>query len=143
MTAGDEEALSWEGDSDSSHVSPPTAKTTRTKDVAPAPTAPLSAVEASGPSSVLLVSYGILGGMYLLYTVGWLVTVLGDNRKPYADVLTEVMYQSGEYLAIASPALWFGTALLFTRGRKPISRLLVLVLGLLLVIPWPFVLLGA
>jgi len=53
-----------------------------------------------------------------------------------------VMYQVGEYLAIASPAIWFLTVLALTRKSKPIVRLLLLVLGVFLLIPWPFVLLG-
>jgi len=142
MSGDDDEALTWGGATDPSHVGSPVDKKAKkpTVDAAPAPEAP---VATQGPSSVLLISYGILGGMYLLYTVGWLVTVFNDHRKPFADAVTEVMYQVGEYLAIASPAIWFLSALALTRRSKPIVRLLVLVLGLFLLIPWPFVLLGA
>jgi hypothetical protein len=134
MSADDDKALTWDDASDPSHVVGPVTKTPKAE---PAPAA------KQGPSSFLLISYGILGGMYLLYTVGWLVTTFNDNRKPFTDVLTEVMYQVGEYLAIASPAIWFLTVLALTRRSKPVVRLLVLVLGLFLLIPWPFVLLGA
>ena len=140
MSAEDDRALTWDETSDPSHVAGPVATAPKPKkavDPAPAP------VVKDGPSSFLLISYGILGGMYLLYTVGWLVTVFNDNRKPFAAALTELMYQVGEYLAIASPALLFLTVLVLTRGRKPLIRLLLLILGLFLVIPWPFVLLGA
>jgi hypothetical protein len=142
MSAEDDEALTWDGDRDPSHVGSPWEKKAKKPKVDAVPTSE-APVAKQGPSSFLLISYGILGGMYLLYTVGWLVTTFNDNRPPFAEVVTEVMYQVGEYLAIASPAIWFLTVLALTRRSKPIVRLLVLVLGLFLLIPWPFVLLGA
>lgn len=137
MSADDDEALTWDGTSDPSHVENPAEKPAAAVADKPAP------VEKAGPSSFLLITYGILGGMYLLYTVGWLLSVFNDNRTPFAEPLTEFMYQVGEYLAIGAPALWFVTALVLSRGRKPIVRLLAIIAGLLVVIPWPFVLLGA
>jgi hypothetical protein len=53
------------------------------------------------------------------------------------------MYQFGEFLAIVSPLVWFATVLLLTRDSKPISRLLWLLLGVVVLIPWPFLLSGA
>ena len=138
MTAEEDKALSWDGDDAPS----PSA----TKPAKPAARATAKVAERLGqqaPSSALLILYGILGGVYLIYTIGWVVSVFNDNRKPFDDFLTEFMYQLGEYMAIASPALWFVTALVLTRGRKPIVRLLALLLGVVVVIPWPFVLLGA
>lgn len=145
MSADDDEALTWDGTSDPSHVESPAEKAAAAeKPAADKPAADKPAPLAKeGLSSVLLITYGILGGMYLLYTVGWLLSVFNDNRTAFADPLTEVMYQTGEYLAIGAPALWFITALVLSRGRKPIVRLLAIVAGLLVVIPWPFVLLGA
>ena len=139
MSAEDDEALTWGGTADPSHDAGPATKKPKV-DAAPA-TATKAAKQ--GPSSFLLISYGILVGVYLLYTVGWIVTMVTDNRKPFAGAVTEVMYQAGEYLAIASPAVWFLTVLALTRRSKPIVRLLLLVLGVFLLIPWPFVLLGA
>ncbi len=136
MTAEEEKALSWDGDD-----APPPPSATK-----PAARATAKVAERLGqqaPSSALLILYGILGGVYLIYTIGWVVSVFNDNRKPFDDFLTEFMYQLGEYMAIASPVLWFVTALVLTRGRKPIVRLLALLLGVVVVIPWPFVLLGA
>jgi hypothetical protein len=47
------------------------------------------------------------------------------------------MYQFGEFLAIASPALWFGAVFLLTRGRAPLVTVLWLVIGLVVLVPWP------
>lgn len=138
MTAEDDKALSWDGDDD---VAVKSARPSTTNSVATAESTDNTKTASSG--SFLLISYGILGGVYLIYTIGWVVSVFNDNRKPFDDFLTEFMYQLGEYIAIASPVLWFVTALVLTRGRKPIVRLLALLLGVVVVIPWPFVLLGA
>jgi hypothetical protein len=93
-------------------------------------------------SSFLLVTYGILAGGYLLYSIGWIVAV---GRSTFMDpnILGEIMFQFGEFLAIVSPLLWFGAVFILTRNNKAIVRLLWLLLGLVLLVPWPFVLGGA
>jgi hypothetical protein len=142
----DEDALSWHGDSDPTLVTgkksaPAASSASGSK---PAKTAAKEAVVHEKPhtSSFLLVSYGILAGAYLLYTVGWVVAITNNGRVPTDSVLTEIMTVSGEYLAIASGALWFAGVFLLTRHSKAIVRLLWLLAGLLLLIPWPFVLIG-
>ena len=128
--APDDDALAWAGDE-------PVAEPTPTRRVE------VAAPEAkpSMPAPVL-VTYGILAGVYLIYTIGWVITVQRYNAitPGSVDVLSAVMFQLGEFLAIASPALWFAAALLLTRSRKPVVRLLVLLAGLVAVLPWPFVL---
>lgn len=139
----DEEALAWAGETDPSHVDGPA--------VAPPITGPatppvLDALE--GPAdpkpipAALLVTYGILAGVYLIYTIGWVTTVVRYQavRIPFTDPLSEIMFQLGEFLAIASPALWFAAVFLLSRGRKPLVRLLWILVGLIAVLPWPFVL---
>lgn len=126
----DEAALSWAGDD--APGPQPTAK---------APVAPPAEARPTIPA-MLLITYGVIAGILLIYTIGW-VTVVVTSGYTAPDLLGEIMWQLGEFLAIASPALWFVTVLLLTRGRKPLVRLLLLVLGLLVVIPWPFILGGA
>ena len=131
-TDSDEEALAWAGD-EAPVTAPPVAEPVT---VAPDAKQPMPAF--------LLVTYGILAGAYLLYAVGWLFSVqrLNEVRAPSGEILSEIMFQLGEFLAIASPLLWFGAAFVLTRGRKPVFRLLLLLAGLIAVLPWPF-LLGA
>ena len=95
--------------------------------------------EPAPTSSFLLVTYGILGGVYALYAVGWITTVL-RNSISFPDLLSEIMYQLGEFLAIASAPVWFAAVFVFTRNSKPLVRLLWLLLGLILLVPVPFVL---
>jgi len=132
----DDAAITWAGDSDPSLVA---SKVTAT----PEPVV-LEAVDGEAKESMpsfLLVAYGVLGGAYLLYTVGWLVALQRWDavRGPSADLLTEAMTQIGFVLAMAAPLLWFITTWVLTRSRKPVIRLLWILIGLIVVLPWPFV----
>ena len=129
----DDDALSWAGDRDSTHVesgavAPEVIVVELPPEDAPPPT-----------SSLLLIVYGVLAGVYLLYTLGWITSVVRTTLPVY-DLLAGIMYQFGQFLAIASPALWLAAAVLLTRNRKPVVRLLWVVLGLVVVAPWPFLL---
>jgi hypothetical protein len=140
MTADpDEEATTWAGDTDPSHVAAPEPK-------APAQAVVGNDVKPAMPAA-LLITYGVLGGAYLLYTAGWFASVVRLNavRASSGDALSEIMFQLGEFLAIASPLFWFGAVFLLTRGRKMrgrkvIVRLLWLLAGILVLLPWPFIL---
>ncbi len=132
----DEDALAWAGDDDPSlETEAPVSRLTVDSD---AETAPVS----RQTPGVLLVTYGVLGGIYLIYTFGWLLSLQRfiGIRNVSADPLTEIMFQFGAFLALASPALWFGAIFLLTRGQKPLSRLAWLLVGLIAVLPWPFIL---
>jgi hypothetical protein len=128
----DDDALSWGGESDPTHVDAP-AEVRATAETAPA--------AGSSTSSVMLVVYGVFAGAYLLYLVGWILAVQRDTIT-LPTLFGEIMYQFGEFLAIASPVVWFGAVLLLTSSAKPLARLTWLVVGLLLVAPWPFILGG-
>lgn len=82
---------------------------------------------------------GLLAGVYLAYSVGWILAV-GTLQLQGATLLIEVMYQFGEFLAIVACALWFGAVMAFTRGGRPAVRLGWLALGALVLVPWPFLL---
>jgi hypothetical protein len=133
-----DDALSWAGETDPSHVAgPPVAEKPE----------PKTAVVVDPPSkpptsAIVLVTYGILAGAYLIYTIGWVVSVqrLNAVQTVSSEVLNAIMFGLGEILAMASPAIWFGATFLLTRGRKPVARLLWILVGLVAVLPWPFVL---
>jgi hypothetical protein len=150
----DDEALTWAGGRDPSHYETPEAKppkppkpgktprakpksTDVTVDTDGAADADDEAEQAPVTSSAALISFGILGGIYLLYTVGWFVSW---QRLPYAgsDQLELTAFRIQQVLAILAPPLWFVLTLLFTRDRKPAVRLIWLLIGALLLIPWSF-----
>lgn len=132
----DEDALAWAGDDDPSlETEAPASRLTVDSD------AQTAGVARQTPG-VLLVTYGVLGGIYLIYTFGWLLSLQRfiGIRNISADPLTEIMFQFGAFLALASPPLWFGAIFLLTRGQKPLSRLAWLLVGLIAILPWPFIL---
>ena len=142
MTAADDddsEALAWAGDESLT----PEPKPSVGLDL------PTGALEdgdsaetdtASKPMpAALLVTYGVLAGIYLIYVFGWIISVT-RSTVAQSDLLAEIMYQFGEFLAIASPAIWFFSVLYLTRGRRSIIRMMLLLAGLIATIPWPLVL---
>jgi hypothetical protein len=154
----DDEALRWDGERDASLASganPATLskraqkKAARTPaadepatdhdDIADADDSTEPGAQPAPTSSFLLVSYGILAGAFALYVVGWFTAV---RRSTYVDPdpLANAMFQLGEVLAVVAPLVWFGTVFLLTRTSKPIVRLLWLLLGLVVLVPVPFVL---
>ena len=92
---------------------------------------------AAPMSSVALVGLGILGGAYLLYTVGWFVAV-GRIQFSGLDPLAGFMFALGTWLAVAAPAVWFATSYWLTRGRPRLRRTW-LILGAVLLAPLPFI----
>lgn len=93
-------------------------------------------------SNATLVTLGIIGGAYLLFTIGWIVG--GLRLQGTAQFLVSpVGYRVSFWLAVLAPALWFGTTYLLTRASKAWVRIVWLVGGLALLVPWPFVMVGA
>lgn len=126
----DEEALSWSGETDPTHVAAPAPK-------AAAQGAGEVAGKAQNPA--VLIVFGILAGVYLLYAIGWGVHAF-THSVPVAGVFPIIMYQFGEFLSIASPFLWAGAVWLLL--KNPGWRLLWLFVGALVLAPWPFILGG-
>lgn len=92
--------------------------------------------------TVSLVALGVLGGVYLLFAIGWLIGGLRLQGR-YQVLVTDAMYQGALWLATAAPLIWFATTLFATRTSRPWVRWLWLVFGALLLIPWPFLMIGA
>ncbi len=129
----DDEALRWGDESDPTHVDAPVLEN-------PTDDAPF---EEAGTSSALLVTLGVFGGVFLLFTVGWIIGVQ-RSTVPSTGVFFTFMYRLGQILAIAAPAGWFIGVLVLARERRAGVRLLWLLLGVVLLAPWPFILgLGA
>lgn len=126
----DTDALSWAGDDPDREDVPRPRRPSATTAM------PGAAAERRPTPAALLIVYGVLVGLAAIWTVGWIITV-SRSTVTLPTLLSEFMYQFGEFLAIASPALWFGAVFLLTRGRKPIVTVLWLVIGLVVLVPWP------
>lgn len=153
MTSDADDALSWDGDDDLPAQKP---------DPAPALPRGWKAVgrdaesvgriedhgtvtppdEPSPLSTPMLVLVGIVGGVYLLYTVGWIIG--GMNLQASALFLVPtIMYQIAVWAAVLAPALWFAAVWLLTRRSAGWVRVLGFLAGVALLVPWPFVMTGA
>lgn len=163
MTSDADDALSWEGD-EYRAVTPPEKKPVRTdasdrtlpdgwsavgKDsdtvgrVEQDGTLTESHADAPPPMSTpMLVIVGVVGGIYLLYTVGWIIG--GLNLQGGALFLVPaLMYQVAVWAAVLAPALWFAAVWLLTRRSASWVRVLGFIAGVALLVPWPFVMTGA
>ncbi len=160
MTSDSDDALSWEGDESAPSTTPPLptgwkavgrgSERVETPAEAEGETdaaAPLTVHggddgdEPAGLSTAMLLTAGIVGGVYLLYSVGWVVG--GLRLKPLANlIVADAMFLPWFVLAIAAPALWFLAVWVLTRGRAAWIRVALLLLGVVLLVPWPFVTVG-
>src|SRR5690606_20275137 len=97
--------------------------------------------EMRAPATARRVMLGIRGGVYLLYTIGWVGGGIG-MQLPVAFALPAALSEGALWLAVLAPALWCAAVLVATRGSKPWIRLAWLIAGALLLVPWPFVVAG-
>ncbi|WJX99002.1 hypothetical protein [Curtobacterium sp. 458] len=121
----DDDALRWGDADDATHVdaahNPVAVKERRSRD----DEGPMG----SGP----LIGFGVLGGLYLLYTVAWLISA---SVLAVADPASEVM----RALAIVAPALWFVATLWLGQSTRNRTKFVWLLIGAVVLIPWPFIL---
>lgn len=121
--AGDDPAVAESADASSLEAGPPLA-------------------EAPPMGNVSLVALGIIGGFAVLYAVGWLIGGLRlQGQREY--LVTDVMYQGALWLAVLAPLVWFATVYLLTRASSAWVRFTWLVAGVIVLVPWPFVMIGA
>lgn len=150
MTTPDDDALTWAGDSEP--VDAPARNATPGTDAGPAVTSGWKVVGKPGRvatapedhrpgqlSSVGLVSYGVVAGVYLLYTIGWLIAAQRTVGAP-TDIVGGAMFTVGLWLAVLAPALWIAATFWVTRGSASFrARILSLSVGVLVLAPWPFI----
>lgn len=167
-TGRDDDALWWDGDDDPTLTSSASARRSDPATTLPPGYRAVGRGSEAGPRStpapddgtdaepalgnVAFVALGVLGGVYLLFSIGWLI---GGLRL---QAVAEFLVSSGGagapptwafgnaallVLAVAAPPIWFATTLYLTRGGRPWVRWAVLAAGVVLLVPWPFVMVGA
>lgn len=106
---------------------------------------------SAGMGNASLIALGILGGIYLLFSLGWLIgglrvhgiasfLVSGDGVAPPVWTTGNA---AAVGLAVAAPALWFTAVYTLTRRSASWLRWVLLAAGVILLIPWPFIVVGA
>lgn len=134
--ADDDAALRWAGDEARGQAGPTLATAASGTDADGSAAA--SETDAAPSSPVRLVGTGVFAGVFLAYTVGWILSVQAI-ASPATDLFSEVMWQFGEFLAIVAGALWFASTTYLTRECRTVERFGWLGLGVLLLFPWPIV----
>lgn len=153
-----DDAFSWDGDEDPT-LDPGAAESARspeqaergpvrasdTADLAAEPDAAEPADDAAPDEperrrmgDVALVALGVIGGVYALWTAGWVGTVL--RMRLFAG---DAMFYASAVLAIVAPVVWFICAWVLTRRRPALARFASLLAGAVVLVPWPFLMLGA
>lgn len=162
-TERDDDALSWAGENDATlragsvpaSATPPEPAEPAALEppegwsvAGPTPTGRAAQTQATGvpaaesaarqaSSSVMLIGMGILAGIYLLYTVGWFIGVARVGN-PLADPVGGFMFSFGAWLSVAAPLVWFA-ATYWLSAHRPRARILWLVLGVVVLAPFPFI----
>ena len=137
MADSDDDALTWDGDDRLQAPARPPAR-------AAAPSG--SDADRASSGGLALVVLGVLGGVAVLETVFWIrgivalsaASPLDAGAGSIGEVAALVANAAGGVLAAAAPLVWFGAVA--WRVRTPATRLAWLVLGALLLLPWPFLL---
>ena len=99
-----------------------------------------SAAAAAQAGSAELVVLGVLGGVYLLYSIAWLIWATTPAPE-LGDPVAQFMFGLGRWFAVLAPALWFVAVLWLAAGRRR-ARLLWLIAGAVVLVPVPFLLRG-
>lgn len=92
-------------------------------------------------SSGALVLFGLLGGLFLLWSYSWFTwaRVVSENTAAQgaSGTLDGVLQQIVIWVAPFAPVLWFVTVFVLCRGAKPLRIALWLLVGLVLLVPLP------
>lgn len=89
------------------------------------------------PGTVLT---AILGGLYVMWGLAWVIGLANQPIQPMLGVLDQVMVRFGEFLAYIATPLWFVVVLWLGTTWSVRARAGALLLGLIVLLPWPFIL---
>lgn len=106
------------------------------------------AAERTQVSAGMLVLLGVIGGLYLLYTIVWFswaqyYSAVNEASAEAGGVVGSFAQRALFWAAPAAPALWFVSALGLNRGERVRKLLLWLLLGAVLLVPLPMFAFGA
>lgn len=132
MSDEHEEALSWGDERDPTLVSSKVAKPKK-------PDADADGEHRGTWEPAFLIVYGVLAGVYLLFAVGWAIFGF-TTGVPVQGVFFGIMHQVGVALAVASPFLW--AVAVWLRLKSSAARVLWLIVGVVVLAPWPFIIGG-
>lgn len=96
--------------------------------------------EGAGEESGLNWTIGVLAVLYVVWALMWVVGLARTPALVTGTTFDDLMYQVGVFLSYISAPLWFvGVVWLGTRWSQK-TRTGVLLIGLIVLLPWPFIL---
>lgn len=98
------------------------------------------AAHAAPLGNVGLVGIGMVAATFLLFAVGWFAA--GLRLRGLGLPIPDVTVLSMTVGAALAPLVWFVTVLVLTRSWRTWQRFLLLIVGIVLLVPWPFLSLG-
>ena len=134
----DDEALSWAGDDLRGGVDPLTRN--RVADVTASSVDEGTDAAAATPRNLASAAATVLFAvLYLAIVVGWILSVQITGSTA-TDVFSQVAWQFGEFVAIIAGALWYLAVLTLTPDARTAVRVGWFALGVVLLLPWPILL---
>lgn len=133
-----------------SDATAPTSEEVLAEAAAPESSLPASAL-ALDPrnevSNLTLVLFGVFGGMYLLYTVGWFMiaqyfSAVNSITASTSGIIGGVLQQAIFWVAALAPAGWFLASVFLARNKKTWFLPVALFLGLIVLLPLPLFIVG-
>lgn len=127
------------------HATEPSAENAAETAAEPLEPAPARSQLSTGA----LVLLGVIGGLYLVYTWVWFswaqytAAVVGADLEFTAGPLGAALQLMLYWIAPLAPALWFISVFVLGRGGPTWRLACWLVLGAVVLIPWPYFLWGA
>ena len=82
----------------------------------------------------------LLGGFYVMWGLAWVIGIANQPIQPMFGVLDQVMIRFGDFLAYIATPLWFVVVLWLGTSWSLRARAGALLLGLIVLLPWPFIL---
>jgi hypothetical protein len=126
VSSYDQDAFSWGPDSDGWEDNPESGS--------------LEGELSGEPQSGLNWTVAVLAVLYVLWALAW---VVGLNQTPAlvtGSTLDNSLYRLGEFLAYISAPLWFVGVVWLGLSWTAKKRTGVLLLGLIILLPWPYIL---
>jgi hypothetical protein len=140
----DEDALSWPGDKPDRVASPGASSSSRpASDSRPASADRPTFDELIDPGkpaqlpSWALVVFGLFAGVYLLFSVAWLIIAL-NPPVAISDPVGSFMWVGSLWLATFGGIIWFLSTLALGASRSVAWRLMMLLIGTVVLVPWPY-----
>jgi hypothetical protein len=88
-------------------------------------------------SAGALVMYGLFAGVYLLFSVAWLIIALNLPIN-FFDVVSSFMWVASLWFATLGGIIWFVSTFILGRSRGFGWKFMMLLIGVVVLIPWPY-----